>query len=221
MNRPGNKRRRPQLLYIIGCEGANQERLYFEKIQEIVNNIEERTYDLLFDFAEPFGGDPKCVVERAVKKSIGKMNKAAVFDYDGKREKYEEAIDLAMDKQITLGYTNYCFDLWLILHKEDHYDRVNSSDGYIEELRKVYGLENNANVKKRDQVKAILDKIDLEDIKAAVRRAEVITASNLEKESNKTPQSYEYYDNPDTQMHEMLKDVFSKIGIEKNLIMMM
>ena len=82
-------------------------------------------------------------------------------------------------------------------------------------------MENNANVKKRDQVKAILDKIDLEDIKAAVRRAEVITASNLEKESNKTPQSYEYYDNPDTQMHEMLKDVFSKIGIEKNLIMMM
>lgn len=201
-------------MYIIGCEGANQEKLYFEKIQEIVNSIEERTYDLLFDFAEPFGGDPKCVVERAVKKSIGKMNKAAVFDYDGKKEKYEEAIDLAMDKQITLGYTNYCFDLWLILHKEDYICSVNSSDGYIEELRRVYGLKDNANVKKRDQVKAILEKINLEDIKAAIRRAEMIVASNLEKEANKTMKEYEYYDNPDTQMHEMLKSVFSKTGIK-------
>ena len=64
MNRPQKKSKRPQLLCILGCEGKNQECLYFNKVQELVNMIEQRTHDLIFDYAEPFGGDPKCVVER-------------------------------------------------------------------------------------------------------------------------------------------------------------
>ena len=64
------------------------------------------------------------MVERTIQKSIGKENKVSVFDYDGKKDKYEEAIDLAIENKIELGYTNYCFDLWLILHKEDYFDIV-------------------------------------------------------------------------------------------------
>ncbi|MDE6387959.1 MAG: RloB family protein [Lachnospiraceae bacterium] len=215
MNRPETKARRPKLLCIIGCEGVNQERLYFDKVQNLVNSIETRTCDLLFDFAEPFGGDPKCVVQRVVTKSIGKQNKGAVFDYDGKRVKYEEAIDLAMENQIMLGYTNYCFDLWLILHKEDFFDGVNSQDDYAGKLRQVYGLRRGANIKKKEQVELILEQIDIEDIKTAIVRAELIESINLAKEANKTPQNHEYHDNPDTQMHNMLKVIFQKVGVIK------
>lgn len=109
MNRPkNNKIRRPQFLCIVGCEGKNQERIYFDKVAELVNCVEERTHDLVFDYAEPYGGNPKCVVERTIQKSIGKENKVSVFDYDGKKDKYEEAIDLAIENKIELGYTNYC-----------------------------------------------------------------------------------------------------------------
>ena len=73
MNRPkNNKIRRPQFLCIVGCEGKNQERIYFDKVAELVNCVEERTHDLVFDYAEPYGGNPKCVVERTIQKSIGK-----------------------------------------------------------------------------------------------------------------------------------------------------
>lgn len=215
MNRPTAKARRPQFLCIIGCEGINQERLYFNKVQNLVNSIETREYDLQFDFAEPFGGDPKCVVQRVVTKSIGKQNKCAVFDYDGKQVKYEEAIDLAMANQITLGYTNYCFDLWLILHKEDYSKSVNSQDDYAGKLRQIYGLEENVNIKKKERVKLILEQINIEDIKNAIFRAERIASDNLAKEANKTPQGYKYYDNPDTQMHSMLKSIFQKVGVVK------
>ena len=89
MNRPkNNKIRRPQFLCIVGCEGKNQERIYFDKVAELVNCVEERTHDLVFDYAEPYGGNPKCVVERTIQKSIGKENKVSVFDYDGKKDKY-------------------------------------------------------------------------------------------------------------------------------------
>lgn len=72
MNRPkNNKIRRPQFLCIVGCEGKNQERIYFDKVAELVNCVEERTHDLVFDYAEPYGGNPKCVVERTIQKSIG------------------------------------------------------------------------------------------------------------------------------------------------------
>ena len=141
LNRPkNNKIRRPQFLCIVGCEGKNQERIYFDKVAELVNCVEERTHDLVFDYAEPYGGNPKCVVERTIQKSIGKENKVSVFDYDGKKDKYEEAIDLAIENKIELGYTNYCFDLWLILHKEDYFDIVQNQDAYADKLRQVFGL---------------------------------------------------------------------------------
>ena len=67
MNRPkNNKIRRPQFLCIVVCEGKNQERIYFDKVAELVNCVEERTHDLVFDYAEPYGGNPKCVVERTI-----------------------------------------------------------------------------------------------------------------------------------------------------------
>lgn len=217
MNRPGVKVRRPQLLYIIGCEGANQEKLYFDKVQSLVNSIESRTCDLLFEFAEPFGGDPKCVVERVVLKSIGKLNKGAVFDFDGKRIKYEEAIDLAMEKQITLGYTNYCFDLWLLLHKKDFFDCVNSQNDYADELRHVYGLKEHANIKKKENVESIVKQINIMDIRSAIARADILAGRNLERIGNKTPKEHEYYDNPDTQVHKLLLLIFQKTGVAKVL----
>lgn len=212
MNRPQKKSKRPQLLCILGCEGKNQECLYFNKVQELVNMIEQRTHDLIFDYAEPFGGDPKCVVERTIKKSIGKTNKASVFDYDGKTKKYEEAIDLAKEHQIVLGYTNYCFDLWLILHKENYTQTVKSQDGYVNELRKVYGLKKGANIKKKEQVEKIVEQISMEDIRFAISNAEKMT-SDVKRIQNKTPQGSDYYDNPDTQLHIMLKGLFQKAGV--------
>lgn len=214
LNRPkNNKIRRPQFLCIVGCEGKNQERIYFDKVAELVNCVEERTHDLVFDYAEPYGGNPKCVVERTIQKSIGKENKVSVFDYDGKKDKYEEAIDLAIENKIELGYTNYCFDLWLILHKEDYFDIVQNQDAYANKLRQVFGLAADANIKKEKRVTEIVNQIGLSDIKNAIQRGKKISEDNQGKEANKTPKENRYYDNPDTQMHVLLQFLFAKVGI--------
>lgn len=42
MERPKNKMRKPELLYIVGCEGKNQEKIYFERVQHIINSISSR-----------------------------------------------------------------------------------------------------------------------------------------------------------------------------------
>lgn len=201
------------MLFIIGCEGANQERIYFDKIQELANGMERRKYDILFDYAEPFGGDPKCVVERTITKSIGKSNKISVFDHDGKTKKYEDAIDLATENKIFAGYSNFCFDLWLILHKEDYYQEVENQDGYAEEMRRVFKLGKFANIKRKEQVERIVNQITMQDVKDAIVRADIIEARNRERDSILTPKSNRYYNNPDTQVHNVLKSIFAKAEI--------
>ena len=180
-------------------------------MQNEINDI--YIHDLVFDYAEPYGGNPKCVVERTIQKSIGKENKVSVFDYDGKKDKYEEAIDLAIENKIELGYTNYCFDLWLILHKEDYFDIVQNQDAYADKLRQVFGLAADANIKKEKRVTEIVNQIGLSDIKNAIQRGKKISEDNQGKEANKTPKENRYYDNPDTQMHVLLQFLFAKVGI--------
>lgn len=217
MERPKAKAKKPELLYIIGCEGINQEKLYFEKIEELFNGIEQCKYNITFDYAEPFGGDPECVVKRVIDKSIGKLDKAAVFDYDGKTSKYENAIDLGIKNDITLGYTNYCFDLWLIWHKSDYSTIVKYQGDYAKKLKEVYNLPAGCNMKNKNHVNKILEQIDLSSILDAILRAELVEKNN--KKNHKgilTNDKNKYYENPDTQLHNMLKLVLSKAGIELN-----
>ena len=131
----------------------------------------------------------------------------------GKKDKYEEAIDLAIENKIELGYTNYCFDLWLILHKEDYFDIVQNQDAYADKLRQVFGLAADANIKKEKRVTEIVNQIGLSDIKNAIQRGKKISEDNQGKEANKTPKENRYYDNPDTQMHVLLQFLFAKVGI--------
>lgn len=214
MERPQNKARKPQVLYIIGCEGKNQEPMYFNRVMKLINENVNRKADVLFDYAEPYGGDPKCVVERTVQKSIGKSNKLSVFDFDGKKIKFEEAIELANENRIELGYTNFCFDLWIILHKADCFGTVLHQDDYADEVRRVFGLPITANIKKSSNVEKIMEQITLEDIKTAIIRADKIDTSNLTQTPNYTSQkNIVYYNNPDTQVHTALKSIFQKVGI--------
>lgn len=215
MNRPKAKSRKRELLYIIGCEGKNQETLYFEKVRRLFNEIETRQYDIVFDYAEPFGGDPRCVVERTVHKSIGKENKAAVFDYDGKREKYEEAIDLAHRNHVELGYSNYCFDLWLVWNKMDYHDAVDNQSDYASLIRSAYRLSFNANIKKIATVEKIVSQITTENIFSAIKRAERVIGKKKAGAKIFTPQGWHYYENPDTQLHNLLLNIINKMGIKE------
>lgn len=215
MERPQTKKRNPELLYIVGCEGVNQEKKYFEKVQEIINSIPSRKFDIRFDITEPFGGTPRSIVERTINKSIGKTNKVAVFDYDGKKHNYEEALDLAKANHIEVGNTSYCFDLWLLLHKKDYFNTVSHQDDYADDIRTTFKLREKADIKKAINVDRILAQININDIFSAMKRAETISLLYPNKRPHITPsQKVAYYDNPDTQMHTVLKSIFKKVGIK-------
>lgn len=215
MDRPKGKKRKETLLYIVAGEGRNQERLYFERIKEIINSCEKRKFNVYFEYLEPFGGDPLSIVKRAVTKSIGKSNKIAAFDHDGKTVKFEKAVDLAFKNKIAAGYSIYSFELWLLWHKEDYFEKVNSQTDYLKEVKRIYNLSETANIKKAVNVEYINSQINFEDVVNAIKRAEKIESQNRENKKHQTPDGNVYFENPDTKMHQIIKKIFVQTGMMK------
>ena len=103
------------------------------------------------------------------------------------------------------------FDLWLILHKEDYNKCVTRNDAYINDVRRIFGLKAKDNIKNEDVIKTILIQITLDDVKSAIRRAEIIRKSKEKLDGTKIGNTT-IYSNPDFSIHEFLKAVLKDSG---------
>jgi len=75
-----------------------------------------------------------------------------------------------------LGYCNLSFDLWIILHKNDCFGAYSFNHNYLLLINKAYNtnFENMADYKKKASFANVLDKLVLEDIFSAIKRARFI-----------------------------------------------
>lgn len=103
------------------------------------------------------------------------------------------------------------FDLWLILHKEDYNKSVSRNDAYISDVRRVFGLKPTDDIKNEDVIKRILHQITLDDVKSAIRRAELIRKNKVKADSTKIGNTT-IYSNPDFSIHEFLRAVLEDSG---------
>ncbi|MBN4056464.1 MAG: hypothetical protein COA82_10420 [Alkaliphilus sp.] len=103
--------------------------------------------------------------------------------------KGNEATKGKRGKRIFHAYSNVNFDLWLILHKEDYSKPVISNDAYISVVRRIYGLSEKESIKKKIVIEKILAQIDLDDVKKAIERADVIRERKIstDKKNYTTP----------------------------------
>lgn len=103
------------------------------------------------------------------------------------------------------------FDLWLILHKEEYNKGVSRNDAYVSDVRRIFGLKPTVDIKNEDVIKKILSQITLDDVKAAIRRAETIRKSKVKTDSTKIGNTT-IYANPDFSIHEFLREVLKDCG---------
>jgi hypothetical protein len=105
------------------CEGSKTEPAYFHELRR----AERRQVELEIVPA----GTPKTVVERAVemqKEAIRKARKDPFLGYDqvwcvfdiDEHPLVPDAIQQARDHKIELAISNPCFELWALLHFQDH-----------------------------------------------------------------------------------------------------
>lgn len=102
--------------------------------------------------------------------------------------------------QYDLGYSNFSFELWMILHKQACNGCLTYKKEYLALINKAYdeNFSSLKSYKNKDNFQSCLDKIDLSDIKMAVARAKdimVMRKRNGDKEISLY--TYKYYkDNP-------------------------
>lgn len=186
--------------YFCICAGQ-QEELYLKRLSHLLQTDVRRVTFI------PKKGQPGDIRKQ---KHI-QYDKAVLFDHDGKPDEFCKALEFCGKVKCNHAYSNLNFDLWLLLHKKDFSKCVNSNKAYVKEVRDAYDLDNDADIKKRKVVEAIVEKITLSEVKDAVRRAERIRSQKLPEDA-KDIFGVTCYDNPDLSIHEFIVKVFDECG---------
>lgn len=178
--------RKPNKKYYFSVEGET-EQWYLKWLQEIINDTEEAAYKVSIDCPvrkNPLKHAKSLVVTR-------KIEVYHFFDYESDEEIHVQRFMDAMDnmkkaqnlgKQIIYksGYSNFTFDLWLILHMTNCNGAYTHRKQYITAINRAYNenFQDMDEFKKEDNFKRCLKKLQLSNVIDAVNRAKTIMQKN-------------------------------------------
>jgi hypothetical protein len=118
-----------------------------------------------------------------------------------------------------LGYSNFSFELWVVLHKADSFGTLTHRRQYLAPINRAFDehFENLDQYKHEDNFKRVLRKLCLQDVKDAVYRARLITDKNYEYGYPlQNYKGYCYYrENPSLSIWESVARILSDCGLIK------
>lgn len=212
--------------YYLSVEGET-EKWYFEYLQTLINNDNNLLCTVKFDIKIN-----KSINSRA--KSIPAPFKVKAFhicDYESNEEVHTEQFARTLtelknvkrvNKNVTykLGYSNFSFDLWMILHKIQQFGTVSHRKQYVKGINKAYNEDFQFidDYKEERNFKRILKKIKLEDVVFAIKNGNIIRQKNIEtqKGNYKRYGQFEYYtENPDLTINECIEQILKECGALK------
>jgi len=173
--------------YYFSVEGET-EKWYFDWLQEKINSEPAAKHKVSID------SKIQNPIKRA--KSINVLTKTEiihVFDYESNDEvhtvQFIKTLDSLKDtsklgKQIKYypGYSNFTFELWMVLHKAECNAPLVHRRQYLDPINKAYGenFENLDQYKHEANFKRVLGKISLPEVIAAIHRSKIIMQKNME-----------------------------------------
>lgn len=211
--------------YVLTVEGQT-EKIYFNWLQEKINNCADRKYNVLIDskveqsprsFYKSITAkaNPEvfhiCDVESTSKEHIDKFERILSEMKESKKQKNIKYI---------LGYSNFTFELWLILHKQNCNGPLTKRQDYITQINKCFcnsgeRFENLEQFKQKSSLEKSFKQLSLDDVKKAIERAEKITKANEQNHKQLIKHSgYSYYrENPALSIHEVVKRILVECGV--------
>ena len=110
-----------------------------------------------------------------------------------------------------LGYSNYTFELWIILHKQQLKASLSDRSQYLNYINASYSqsFSSMSEYKEKDNFQKVLDRIDLNSIMLAIKHAEDIEKQNKENRvRSKSEYGIKFYlDNPSLSIHTRIKRI--------------
>jgi len=208
--------------YFFSVEGET-EKWYLEWLQFAINSNPVPPYAIKFDC--PVQKDP---LKRA--KSLVALEKTEIthlMDRESEDEIHVRQFETALNRMksaekmgksigYNLGYSNFAFELWIVLHKMECNASLSHRRQYLSPINRAYAehFENLDQYKNESNFKRILDKLTLDDVCQAIRRAKAIMQTN-HKNGYVLHQykGYRYYkENPSLSIWEIFEKIMTEFG---------
>jgi hypothetical protein len=160
---------------------------YVEWLQRVINADPTAKYTVKLD--RKIQRDPLARAKQLT--IVEKTEITHVFDYESEEpthaqrfqttlERMKKAQNLGKSIKYQLGYSNFTFELWIILHKADCNSPLNHRHQYLTPLNQAYGehFESLDQYKHEDNFKRILGQLTLDHVREAIRRSKAIMRRN-------------------------------------------
>ena len=209
----------------ISVEGINCEKLYFEHLARLINNSGRNKYNLKIS---PRAAAPLQYAKRVgYKSAVPYIHIQDIEDYydSHQRQKFYGIIDEMREAERTfsisysLGYSNYTFELWMLLHVADMNYAVADRTAYLRPINQYFHRSYRSlnEFKNAAEFQRILDEfITLDAVLEAVKRAERIVNQN--EQQHKVKQTYRKFsffrDNPDVTVHKVVQMMLDACGVK-------
>ena len=210
--------------FTMSVEGINCEKMYFDHLAKLINNSERSTYNLKIapkvmsplEYAKRNSYKP--VDKRKGNQRLPYIHIQDIEDYYSEYHKKKfcglideiRKVESKFGITYELGYSNYTFELWMLLHVADMNYAVTDRYAYLAPINRWFkrNFKNLKEFKSAEEFPKILDEfVTLDTVFAAISRAEKIVCSNAE--DGKVKETYNgfsfYRDNPDISVHEVVR----------------
>ncbi len=116
-----------------------------------------------------------------------------------------------------LGYSNFTFELWIVLHKNYYTESLTHRYEYLEPINTAYNEDFRRldNYKSERNFKRVLNSLSLDDVISAINRSKEIMEDNKEnKQDLRIYNGYKYYtNNPSLSIWESVEKILKECGI--------
>lgn len=211
------------LKYTLTVEGET-EQWYFQWLRDQINSCPERTYNISVN--AKVQQSPERFYKGTTRKVTPEVTHICDMESNEKVhvEKFQRILsemkDAKSNKNIiySLGYSNYTFELWMVLHKIDCNGPISHRTQYLRPINRAFeeNFEDLSHFKQENNFKRCLSQLNLNDVKAAIKRAERITKNN-EQDQAKVKLHYKGYtyfrDNPSLSVHEKVRKMLTECGV--------
>lgn len=215
--------RKENRTYYFSVEGET-EHWYLDWLQKAINAAPNAKYKVKLD--SKVEKNPVSRVKRMT--ILGKTEITHIVDVESEEQMHVKQFRSALDQmraaenmgknvKYHLGYSNFTFELWMILHMSDCNGALTHRQQYLTHLNRAYGVnfEDLKQYEEERNFQKILDKLSLDHVVQAIRRSKAIM-ERCEEKGFKPQQyrKYKYYkENPSLSVWEQIERILQDCEI--------
>ncbi|WP_288655369.1 RloB domain-containing protein [uncultured Gemmiger sp.] len=209
--------------FYFSVEGQTEQQ-YIQWLQKVINSSSEALCHVKLNVKVE--KNPLSYIKQL--NNISKVDVMHLFDYESSDIEHQRQFDETLHKmrkassagkKVTylLGYSNFTFELWMILHKNMCRTQMTDRTQYLSEINHAFGknFKSLSEYKHHDNFEKILDSLTIDDVRDAIERSELIMSDNKNHNySLQKSHGYEFYrENPSLSINDCIKKVLDSCGL--------